>query len=134
MATVKTSTRTYVNCNKLEFSGRIVKDAEIYEGPHGQVARFRIAHNTGKNSKGENRPAVFMNAVMASGTGDKAVALPLDLLKKGIGIVASGYLRNADYEKDGKKFYGTDFVVTSVESIESILAAAKAEAEEQTAE
>lgn len=91
--------------NSFAISGRLTSDATISKT--GAVARFRIAHNFGKDME-----PLFVDCVMFSKNGKKDVEIPTDLLKKGNAVLVSGYQRpNVYVNPEGKKYVRTDYVV-----------------------
>ncbi len=95
--------KVYENANRVNLTGCLVKDAFT----NANVARFRVAHNTGKD-----RPAVFMDCVMFP---NEKREIPAELLKKGAKVVIAGHLHvNERTAEDGKKFQNIEIVVDSI--------------------
>lgn len=95
--------KVFENANRVQLTGALVKDAFV----NSNVARFRVAHNTGKD-----RPAVFMDAVMFP---NEKREIPADLLKKGAKVVITGHLHvNERTAEDGKKYQNIEIVVDEI--------------------
>lgn len=95
--------KVFENANRVQLTGALVKDAFV----NSNVARFRVAHNTGKD-----RPAVFMDAVMFP---NEKREIPADLLKKGTKVVITGHLHvNERTAEDGKKYQNIEIVVDEI--------------------
>ena len=93
----------YENANRVQLTGCLTKDA--FTGAN--VARFRVAHNTGKD-----RPAVFMDCVMFP---NEKRGIPADLLKKGAKVSLTGHFHvNERTAEDGKKFHNLEIVVDDI--------------------
>ena len=95
--------KVFENANRVQLTGALVKDAFV----NSNVARFRVAHNTGKD-----RPTVFMDAVMFP---NEKREIPADLLKKGAKVVITGHLHvNERTAEDGKKYQNIEIVVDEI--------------------
>ena len=111
--------------NTFAVSGRLTSDAQIYDGKNGKVARFSIAHNFGKGMD-----PLYLDTVMFSKNGKKAVEIPVDLLKKGQAVELGGYLRpNISTDEAGKTYRRIDFVVLTCNAPAEAEAEAEADAE-----
>ena len=97
----------YQSENGFVLTGRLVEDAKS-DGE--KFARFRIAHNFGKDMD-----AMFTDIVAFAKNGKKKVDVPFDILTKGTCVRVSGYMRPNNHEYNGKKYYATDFVALTIE-------------------
>jgi len=103
--------------NKVIFTGRLTKDAEIrYSGDGKAVARFDIAVNRKFKREGEAE-ADFFSCVAF---GKIAETFEKCNVGKGAKLLIEGEVRNNNYtNKEGQKVYGTQVVVDSFEFCES---------------
>lgn len=101
--------------NKFITSGRVVNDIEIRQSTNGKtIAKFNFAVR--KNFKKDNEPdADFFNCVVF---GKLAEVFDRNV-RKGTKLILEGEMRNDNYEKDGVKHYGMQYVVNSMEFCES---------------
>lgn len=101
--------------NKFIASGRVASDVETRQSANGTtVAKFNFAVR--KNFKKDNEPdADFFSCVVF---GKLAEVFDRNV-SKGTKLLLEGEMRNANYEKDGVKHYGMQFVVNSMEFCES---------------
>ena len=97
-------------------SGRVVNDVEIRKNTKGNtIARFKFAVR--KNFKKDNEPdADFFNCIVF---GKLAEVFERTNVSKGTKLNLVGEMRNDNYEKDGVKHYGMQYVVNSMEFCES---------------
>ena len=97
-------------------SGRVVNDVEIRHSTNGKtIARFNFAVR--KNFKKDNEPdADFFNCIVF---GKLAEVFERTNVSKGTKLILEGEMRNDNYEKDGVKHYGMQYVVNSMEFCES---------------
>ena len=97
-------------------SGRVTNDVEIRHSTNGKtVARFNFAVR--KTFKKNNEPdADFFNCIVF---GKLAETFERTNIAKGTKLNLTGELRNDNYEKDGVKHYGMQYVVNSMEFCES---------------
>jgi single-strand DNA-binding protein len=102
--------------NKFITSGRVANDVEIRKGTNGKtIARFNFAVR--KNFKKDNEPdADFFNCIVF---GKLAEVFEKTNVSKGTKLILEGEMRNDNYEKDGVKHYGMQYVVNSMEFCES---------------
>lgn len=102
--------------NKFITSGRVANDVEIRKGTNGKtIARFNFAVR--KNFKKDNEPdADFFNCIVF---GKLAEVFERTNITKGTKLILEGEMRNDNYEKDGVKHYGMQYVVNSMEFCES---------------
>lgn len=102
--------------NKFIASGRLTNDVEIRHTTSGKtVARFNFAVR--KNFKKDNEPdADFFKCTVF---GKLAEVFEKTNVGKGTKLLLEGEMRNDNYEKDGVKHYGMQFVVNSMEFCES---------------
>lgn len=97
-------------------SGRVTNDVEIRHSTNGStIARFNFAVR--KNFKKDNEPdADFFNCIVF---GKLAEVFERTNVSKGTKLNLTGEMRNDNYEKDGVKHYGMQYVVNSMEFCES---------------
>lgn len=102
--------------NRVELIGRLTRDPDVRYGAQSQqaVARFTIAIDRGKNSKGEDLGADFPSIVCFG----KTAELVEKYLGKGRLVGVSGHIQTGSYEKDGKKIYTTDVNAERVEFLD----------------
>lgn len=103
--------------NKVIFTGRLCKDAEIRYSADGKaVARFDFAVNRTFKREGE-ADADFFSCVAF---GKIAETFEKCNVSKGTKLLIEGEVRNNNYtNKDGQKVYGTQIFVNSFEFCES---------------
>lgn len=102
------------SANRMEFSGNIVADANIFDTKNGKGASFRIAHNQGRDKK-----AIFMDVVMYS---TEKRSIPEDLLKKGKYIKATGsYFEKENEGKDGNMYTNRGIKAYAVEEVKPVV-------------
>lgn len=101
--------------NKFITTGRVANDVEIRQSTNGNtVARFNFAVR--KNFKKDNEPdADFFKCVVF---GKLAEVFDRNV-SKGTKLLLEGEMRNDNYEKDGVKHYGMQYVVNSMGFCES---------------
>ena len=103
--------------NKVIFTGRLTKDAEIrYSNDGKAIAKFDFA--VSRKFKREGDPDADFFGCVAFGR----VAETFEKLNiaKGTKLLVEGEVRNNNYtNKDGQKVYGTQIVVESFEFCES---------------
>lgn len=97
-------------------SGRVTNDVEIRHSTNGNtIARFNFAVR--KTFKKDNEPdADFFNCIVF---GKLAEVFERTNVSKGTKLNLVGEMRNDNYEKDGVKHYGMQYVVNSMEFCES---------------
>lgn len=102
--------------NKIILMGRVTREPDIrYGGDNRAVARYCIAVDRRyKNANGEY-PTDFFNLVSFG----KTAEFVEKYINKGTKIVVEGELQNNNYEKDGKKIYQDQIVISNVEFAES---------------
>lgn len=102
--------------NKFITSGRVTNDVEIRHNTNGStIARFNFAVR--KTFKKDNEPdADFFNCIVF---GKLAEVFERTNVSKGTKLILEGEMRNDNYEKDGVKHYGMQYVVNSMEFCES---------------
>ena len=89
--------------------GRATRDTELVELPNGtKKANISLATNEGEK-------AYYHNIIAFSDKAD----LCAKYILKGKQVYIEGKIKPRSYEKDGKKFYVTDFVATNVEFLGS---------------
>lgn len=96
--------------NNVTLIGRLTRNPEI----RGNVARFSIAINRGKNKDGEDLGADYPNIVCFG----KTAELVDKYLGKGRLVGISGRVQTGKYDKDGKTVYTTDIVADRVEFLD----------------
>ena len=103
----------FVSRNSFEVSGRIVRNAETFNGKNGKVARFSVAHNFGKDMD-----PLYIDVVMFSKNGKKEVEIPEGLLTKGTAVIVSGFMKPNIYKNEaGKTYRRVDYVALTVQAI-----------------
>lgn len=102
--------------NKFIALGRVSNDVEVRHSTNGKtVVRFNFAVR--KSFKKDNEPdADFFKCVVF---GKLAEFFERANVSKGAKLLLEGEMRNDNYEKDGVKHYGMQFVVNSMEFCES---------------
>jgi len=111
--------------NSRTISARIIGTPEL-KGENENVVRFKAVHHVGSDP-------LFLNCVMFANKGKKNErALPMDKLTPNNNLVLKGFDKPTSWEKDGKKYTGVDFVVTSIEEPEIIADSEPAAEEEET--
>lgn len=112
--------------NHRAISARLIANAE-FKGQNENVARFTAVHHVGSD-------ALFLNCVMFANKGRKNErVIPMDKLTKGNTLVLEGFDKPTKWEKDGKSYTGSDFVVTKVSEPE-VIADDSPEADEEETE
>ena len=97
--------------NIVILSGRLTKDPDIrYTNSKKAVATFSLAVDDGKDKDGK-RKTQFLNCV----AWEKTAELLDQYFKKGDGLTVNGKLTSRSYEKDGKKQYVTEVLVSGIE-------------------
>lgn len=98
--------------NKVFLIGRLTKDAEIKVIPSTQqsVAKFNLAIDKGKKD-GKDLGADFIPCVAFG----KTAEVVEKYTKKGSQIAVDGSITTGSYEKDGKKVYTFDVLVSRIE-------------------
>ena len=97
--------------NIVILSGRLTKDPDIrYTNSKKAVASFSLAVDDGKDKDG-NRKTQFLNCV----AWEKTAELLDQYFKKGDGLTVNGKLTSRAYEKDGRKQYVTEVLVSGTE-------------------
>lgn len=110
--------------NTRTISARIIGTPEI-KGENENVVRFKAVHHVGSEP-------LFLNCVMFANKGKKNErVLPMDKLTPNNTLVFKGFDKPTSWEKDGKKYTGVDFVVTSISEPEVIADDAPAAEEEE---
>ena len=96
-------------------TGRLTNDVEIRKSTNGTtIARFNFAVR--KNFKKDNEPdADFFNCIAF---GKLAEVFERSNVSKGTKLNLVGEMRNDNYEKDGVKHYGVQYVINSMEFCE----------------
>jgi single-strand DNA-binding protein len=102
--------------NQVELIGRLTRDPDVRYTAQSQtaVARFSLAIDRGKNSKGEDQGADFPSIVCFG----KTAELVDKYLGKGRLVGITGRLQTGSYEKEGRKIYTTDVVAERVEFLD----------------
>ena len=101
--------------NKFIALGRVCTDVDVRQSTNGKtVARFSLAVR--KNFKKDNEAdADFFNCVAFG----KLAEVFERYVRKGTKVILEGEMQNNNYEKDGVKHYGMQFVVSAMEFCES---------------
>lgn len=94
--------------NLVSLIGRPTKDMDFRQNGENSVARFSLAVDR-KFSK--EKQADFISCVAFN----KTAEILNQYVKKGQKIAVMGEIRTGSYEKDGKKVYTTDVVVSEFE-------------------
>ena len=104
--------------NACNFYGRLTKDVTVVsngeDDVNKMVARTTLAVNRSK--KVENTPDADYIPLVFFGKKAKAAA---QYLQKGNRLSVCTHVQTGSYEKDGKKIYTTDFIVDSMDFVES---------------
>ena len=90
-------------------SGFVQKNVQVINGSKTKVAKFTICHSMGKGND-----SLFLD-ITAFESKDKE--LPLDILKEHTPVLVNYRIAPNNYEKDGRKFYRTQNILTSIEVI-----------------
>lgn len=102
--------------NKFIASGRLSSDIETRKTANGKtVVRFNFAVRKNFKKEGEVDSDFFQCIVF----GKLAEVFEKSFISKGTKLILEGEMRNDNYEKDGVKRYGMQFVVNSMEFCES---------------
>lgn len=80
-------------------TGNVVADPRKGESNGNHYLSFRVAHNTGKDADGNDRPAFFIDVVVTAKDESR-----LPELKKGQNVEVKGRLAYSKTEKDGKTY------------------------------
>lgn len=97
--------------NYIALTGRLTKDPEVRYTPAKKArCAFTLAVADGKDKDG-NKKTQFLPCVAWE---DKAEFLDQYFIK-GDGVAVTGKLTSRSYEKDGKKQYVTEVLVSSIE-------------------
>lgn len=94
--------------NSVTLIGRPTKDIDVRVNGETTVARFSLAVD---RKKSKDKSADFVSCVAFN----KTAEFLNKYVKKGSKIVVMGEIRTGSYEKDGKKVYTTDVVVSEFE-------------------
>ena len=101
--------------NEVILSGRLTKDPEIRYTKDGTAAgNFTLAVD--RRFKREGSPEADFPRCTVWG---KTAELAEKYLKKGTKIMVAGRIQTGSYEKDGRKVYTTDIIVSSQEFADS---------------
>ncbi|AVA16150.1 single-stranded DNA-binding protein [Sphingopyxis sp. MG] len=104
--------------NKFLFTGNLTRDAEIASTTGDRArAHIRIAVNdawTDEQGQRHERANFFNITVWGSDAENAA-----KYLGKGSLIFVEGRLASTEWEKDGEKRYGTDFVATHIQYVDT---------------
>lgn len=101
--------------NKVLMIGRLTKDPEYKENGDMKMARFSIALDRGKDKDGKDLGADYPSVVA---WGKRAETIK-KYLGKGSRIGIEAHIHTGTYEKDGQKYYSTDFVIDRFEFLET---------------
>lgn len=99
--------------NKVILMGRLTKNPDVRANDKVKVARYTLAVDRPK--QGDTKEADFISCVCFGKTADFAESY----LKQGTKVLIEGRILTGSYEKDGRKVYTTDVVVSSHEFAES---------------
>ena len=100
-------------------SGFVLKNIKVIDGKSTRVAKFTICHSMGK----DNDPLYLDITAFES----ERQPLPLDIIKEHTPVLVTYRVAPNNFEKDGKKFYRTQNVMTGIEVIPTSDADAPAE-------
>lgn len=102
--------------NNCIFLGRITKDIELRYTAETQmaVASFTLALNNGKDKDGNERKADFPKIIAYGKTAETLEKF----VGKGQRIAVQCHVHTGSYEKDGKTYYTTDFIVDAFDFID----------------
>lgn len=99
--------------NSFSIGGRICEHG--LEITKNGVAQFVIAYNFGA---GSGLVPLYTECVMMTPPGGN---LPMELLKKGTPVLASGYRRASSWvDREGAKHYQVDYVVTDLKPVHDL--------------
>lgn len=103
--------------NDVTLIGNITKDVEVqYTESKIPVSRFTVAINNGKNDKGEDRPADFINCVIW----EKQAENMAKYTKKGSKVAVKGRIKNDNYDDgNGVRHYRTYVLANRVMFLDS---------------
>ena len=97
--------------NEAKINGRLGRDPELKYTPAGlALCKFSIAHNKGKDKKGQERPPMWLDVVV---WGDAAETVASQF-RKGAPVLVEGRIESHDYEVNGQKRRAFEIVASSV--------------------
>ncbi|EFD6870887.1 single-stranded DNA-binding protein [Escherichia coli] len=103
------------NLNRFQFIGYLVKDTELrYTAKSKPFAVFDIAVNGSykEQESGEVKEYTDFFRIKIWG---KAAENAAKFLGKGSQVFVEGSMRNTQYESDGKKVYGIDYIAENIQ-------------------
>jgi single-stranded DNA-binding protein len=94
--------------NDWHFTGRVIKEPDVRINP---TKTKSVAHFTVAVKRNRSKECDYFTLTAFDNT-----ALFVDkYIKKGSELTVKAYIINNNYEKDGKKYYDYDFIVTEIE-------------------
>lgn len=100
--------------NKVILIGRLTKEPEIRQSQSGTVvARYTLA--VARPYKSKDGDTDFINCIAFN----KKAEFAQKYLSKGMKIAITGSIQTGSYDKDGKKVYTTEVVISEQEFVES---------------
>ena len=103
--------------NRVDLIGNLTRDPEVRYGTADNqmaIAKFSLAINRGKDSKGNDLGADFPSVTCFG----KTAELVEKYLKKGRKVAVCGRIQTGFYEKEGRKIYTTDVIAERVEFLD----------------
>lgn len=102
-----------LNLNKFVIAGNLTRDPELVLTSGGKpVVTLNIAQNFSYKDKDDNKKegVNYLQVKVWGKTAESAA----EFLKKGSGVYTEGFIRNNNYESDGKTVYQNEFVADVV--------------------
>ncbi|MFP1883488.1 single-stranded DNA-binding protein [Lonsdalea quercina] len=103
------------NLNRFQFIGNLTKDTELrHTAKNTPIAIFDIAVNGGykEQESGEIKEYTDFFRIKVWG---KAAENAAKFLGKGSQVFVEGSMRNTQYESNGQKVYGTDYITENIQ-------------------
>lgn len=103
------------NLNRFQFIGNLTKDTELrYTAKNTPIAIFDIAVNGGykEQESGEVKEYTDFFRIKVWG---KAAENAAKFLGKGSQVFVEGSMRNTQYESNGQKVYGIDYITENIQ-------------------
>lgn len=107
-----------MSVNKFLFTGNLTRDAELSTTSGGRArGRVRLAVNDGwTDGQGERQERASFFSITVWGKDAENAA---KYLGKGSKVFIEGRIESTEYEKDGQKVYGNDFVATNIDYLDT---------------
>lgn len=104
----------YADVNEVGLVGNLTKDVELRQGTNTAVAKFTVACNRGKDEKGNDKGADFIN-VVAFGKQAEYIERTFG---KGSRVAIWGNIQTGSYkDKEGRTVYTTEIKLSRIEAI-----------------